>query len=109
MSEGGQVRRCVSGPAPKAKREYYGLNLSLEKRFSNNWQGGVNYTWSSVKGNYGGLSSSDENGRNSPNVERYFDLWFETLRLDGTPLDGPCPPTAPTTSRPTAPTPSRSA
>jgi hypothetical protein len=25
---------------PKGKREYFALNLSLEKRFSNNWQGG---------------------------------------------------------------------
>ena len=35
---------------PKAKREYYGMNLSLEKRFSNNWQGGVNYTLSRTAG-----------------------------------------------------------
>ena len=33
-------------PPPKPKREYYALNLALEKRFANNWQGGVNYTWS---------------------------------------------------------------
>jgi hypothetical protein len=78
-------------PAPKAKREYLGLNLSLEKRFSNNWQGGVNYTWSRMTGNYGGLSSSDENGRNSPNVERYWDLWFERYDIHGNPLDGILP------------------
>jgi hypothetical protein len=75
-------------PAPKPKREYYALNLALEKRFSNNWQGGVNYTWSQMKGNYGGLSSSDEGGRNSPNVERYWDLWYERYDLHGKPLDG---------------------
>ncbi|MDH4272810.1 MAG: hypothetical protein OEW18_12640, partial [Candidatus Aminicenantes bacterium] len=78
-------------PAPKPKREYYGLNLALEKRFSNNWQGGINYTWSQMKGNYGGLSSSDENGRNSPNVERYWDLWFERYDIYGNPLDGILP------------------
>jgi len=76
---------------PNAKREYLGMNLSLEKRFSHNWQGGVNYTLSSVKGNYSGLSSSDENGRNSPNVERFFDMWFMMYRLDGERLDGPLP------------------
>ncbi|HUT07426.1 MAG TPA: TonB-dependent receptor [Candidatus Latescibacteria bacterium] len=78
-------------PQPKAKREYYGMNLSLEKRFSHNWQGGVNYTLSQVSGNYSGLSSSDENGRNSPNVERFFDMWFMMYRLDGQLLDGPLP------------------
>jgi hypothetical protein len=76
-------------PTPKATREYYGVNLSLEKRFSNNWQGGVNYTWSRVAGNYSGLSSSDEGGRNSPNVERNFDLWFLSYDLSGNVLAGP--------------------
>ena len=76
---------------PKAKREYYGMNLSLEKRFSHNWTGGVNYTLSSTRGNYGGLSSTDENGRNSPNVERYYDLWFMQFDINGNVLDGPLP------------------
>jgi hypothetical protein len=76
---------------PKAKREYYGLNLSLEKRFSHNWQGAINYTISLTKGNYGGLSSTDEFGRNSPNVERSFDLWFMMYQMDGTPINGTLP------------------
>ena len=78
-------------PCPKPKREYYALNLALEKRFSNNWQGGANYTWSQMKGNYGGLSSSDENGRNSPNVERYWDLFYERYDSHGRPLDNILP------------------
>ncbi len=78
-------------PEPKARREYYGLNVSLEKRFSHHWQGGINYTLSRVEGNYGGLSSPDESGRNSPNVERYFDYWFMHYKVDGRPLDGPLP------------------
>ncbi len=76
---------------PKAKREYYGMNISLEKRFSNNWQGGINYTLSRVAGNYGGLSSPDEGNRNSPNVERYYDLWFMAYDIKGNVLDGPLP------------------
>ncbi len=76
---------------PKAKREYYGMNLSLEKRFRNNWQGGINYTLSRTAGNYGGLSSSDEEGRNSPNVERYFDLWFLMYDLSLNELAGALP------------------
>jgi hypothetical protein len=78
-------------PEPKAKREYYGLNVSLEKRFSNNWQGGINYTLSRVQGNYGGLSSPDEGGRNSPNVERYWDYWFMQYTINGKVLNGPLP------------------
>jgi hypothetical protein len=78
-------------PQPKANRNYYGLNLSLEKRFSHNWQGAINYTLSLTKGNYGGLSSTDEFGRNSPNVERSFDLWFMMYQMDGTPIDGTLP------------------
>ncbi|MDI6849812.1 MAG: TonB-dependent receptor [Candidatus Saccharicenans sp.] len=78
-------------PMPKAKRDYYGLNLALEKRFSHNWQGGINYTLSRVQGNYGGLASSDEAGRVSPNVERYFDYWFMPFKADGTELGGPLP------------------
>jgi Carboxypeptidase regulatory-like domain/TonB dependent receptor len=76
---------------PNAKREYYGLNLTLEKRFSHNWQGSINYTISLTKGNYGGLSSTDEFGRNSPNVERSYDLWFMGYEMDGTPIDGRLP------------------
>ncbi|MGE5742222.1 MAG: TonB-dependent receptor [Candidatus Aminicenantes bacterium RBG_16_66_30] len=78
-------------PQPKAIRNYYGLNLSLEKRFSHNWQGAINYTLSLTKGNYGGLSSTDEFGRNSPNVERSFDLWFMMYQMDGTPINGRLP------------------
>lgn len=63
-------------PCPKAKRKYYSVNVGLDKRFSNNWMGGFHYTWSYLWGNFSGLASSDEFGRMSPNVERYFDMWF---------------------------------
>jgi hypothetical protein len=76
---------------PKATREYWGLNLELEKRFSNNWQGGINYTLSRCAGNYGGLSSTDERNRTSPNVERYYDLWFMAFDIHGNVLRGPLP------------------
>jgi hypothetical protein len=76
---------------PKATREYYGLNISLEKRFSNNWQGGINYTLSRVSGNYSGLASSDEGGRLGPSVEQDFDRWFMGYDGQGKVLDGPLP------------------
>jgi hypothetical protein len=72
---------------PKAKREYLGVNLALEKRFSDNWMGGASYTWSKLSGNYSGLYSSDEI-RNSPNGERAFDLWYIMYDKSLKPLDG---------------------
>lgn len=65
---------------PKAKRDYHALNLSVTKRFSDNWFGGISYTWSRLWGNYCGLNSADEWGRNDPNTNRYWDYWF--LMLD---------------------------
>ncbi|MBE3124287.1 MAG: TonB-dependent receptor [Acidobacteria bacterium] len=76
---------------PKATREYLGLNISLEKRFSHNWQGGLNYTLSKVYGNYSGLASSDEGGRLGPSVEQDFDRWFMGYDGQGNLLDGPLP------------------
>jgi hypothetical protein len=78
-------------PCPKATREYYGINISLEKRFSDNWQGGINYTWSRLSGNYSGLGSSDEGGRLGPGVEQDFDRWFMGYDGHGNVLDGPLP------------------
>ena len=58
---------------PKAKRDYTGLELTFQRRFSNNWGLFASYTYSKLYGNYSGLASSDEDGRTSPNVNRYFD------------------------------------
>jgi len=76
-------------PAQKANRDYYAVNFSLEKRFSNNWIGGISYTWSRLTGNYAGLNSSDEATRNDPNVNRYFDLWMTSFDQNLNPIDGP--------------------
>jgi hypothetical protein len=59
---------------PKAVRNYTGLELRVDKRFSNNWYVNASYLRSRLYGNYSGLASSDETGRNAPNVNRYFDL-----------------------------------
>jgi len=58
---------------PKATRDYDAIELRARKRLANRWSLEVDYTYSRLWGNYAGLSSSDENGRNSPNVNRYFD------------------------------------
>jgi hypothetical protein len=76
---------------PKAVRDYYAINIALDKRFSNNWLGGISYTFSSLKGNYNGLSSGDEVGRLDPNTERYFDNWYVMQTRDLKPSTGPLP------------------
>jgi hypothetical protein len=76
---------------PKAKRDYYGLNLSVDKRLSNNWLAGFSYTWSRLQGNCSGLAAADEFGRVSPYVERMFDNWAMAVTKDLSTLDGPLP------------------
>jgi hypothetical protein len=61
---------------PKATRKYDAVEFRLRKRLSNNWSGDVSYTLSRLWGNYSGLASSDEGGRTSPNVNRYFDALY---------------------------------
>jgi hypothetical protein len=78
---------------PDAKREYWGLNFSLDKRLSDRWLGGFSYTWSRLTGNYSGLASSDEyiatgEARNSPNVERNFDTWYLAYDKELNLIDG---------------------
>ncbi|MDP3731330.1 MAG: hypothetical protein Q8R34_02445, partial [bacterium] len=58
---------------PRAKRNYNAMELKLERR-EQEYLVSASYTFSRLDGNYGGLASSDENGRTSPNVNRYFDL-----------------------------------
>ena len=88
-------------PCPKATRDYYGVNIALEKRFSHNWQGGLNYTWSRIEGDYSGLASTDEAGgansagpgiaRLGANVEQDFDKWFMGYDALGNVLKGSLP------------------
>ncbi len=70
-------------PTPKPKRNYDALEFRLNKRFANHWSGQASYTYSRLYGNYGGLASSDENGRTSPNVNRYYDNTVESYGSNG--------------------------
>jgi hypothetical protein len=45
---------------PKPLRQYDALDLTLSRRFSNNWFGSANLTISRLYGNYAGLANSDE-------------------------------------------------
>lgn len=72
----------------KPQRNYKAWELSLDRRLSNKFYFNVNYTWSRLFGNYSGLASSDENGRTSPGVNRFFDLPYIGFTYKGQPDNG---------------------
>lgn len=81
----------------KAIRNYKGLELRLDKRFSNNWYMGLSYLRSRLFGNYSGLTSSDETARAAPNASRYFDMPWITYDGHGKHSDGLLPTDRPNT------------
>lgn len=58
---------------PKPTRIYKALELTVDKRFSNNWQMGGSYVLSRLHGNYEGLFSND-NGQLDPNITSKYDI-----------------------------------
>jgi hypothetical protein len=89
-------------PNPQAIRNYDGVELRLTKAISKNWSGMFSYTWSSLWGNYTGLTTTDQNdggvtGRNSPDTTRAFDEPFYYFKYNGQSNDGPLPTDRPNT------------
>ena len=89
-------------PQPQAVRNYDGLEFRLTKIMSHNWSGTFSYTWSSLWGNYAGLTTTDQSdggvtGRNSPDTSRSFDEPIYYFAANGKSSDGPLP-----TDRPNA-------
>jgi hypothetical protein len=88
-----QVPNCNGCPPnPKAVRNYDGVELRLTKRFSKQWFGMFSYTWSSLWGNYDGLTAtdiSDSVGRNGANTDRAFDEPFMQFNAHGQLDNGP--------------------
>lgn len=70
------------------QRRYDAMEIQIDKRLSNNYYFNANYTLSRLYGNYSGLASSDEAGRTSPGVNRFFDLPFIGFTAAGTPDNG---------------------
>jgi outer membrane receptor for ferrienterochelin and colicin len=82
---------CNGGPCPdqpKATREYDGVEFRFTKRYSNRWLFNASYLYSKLWGNYSGLASSDENGRSSPNVNRFFDGLYNSFDEHTQPVFG---------------------
>jgi hypothetical protein len=72
----------------KPQRRYDAVELRIDRRFSRNYFFNAAYTFSRLYGNYSGLASSDENGRTSPGVNRFFDLPHLGFTAAGDPDNG---------------------
>ena len=73
------------------QRLYNGLEIVLNKRLSHHYYYNLNYTLSRLYGNYSGLASSDEGGRTSPGVNRFFDYIVNGFTFTGNPDNGDLP------------------
>ena len=94
-----QILPLPAPPLPKAQRDYDGLEIRLRKLIARRWSMNSSYTYSRLFGNYGGLASSDENGRNSPNVNRYFDGIYLLFDAKGKPVVGRLPTDRPNNAK----------
>jgi hypothetical protein len=75
----------------KAKRDYRALEFMLSRRLTSKFFYNLAYTWSRLFGNYSGLASSDEAGRASPGVNRFFDYAVNGFTATGAKDDGLLP------------------
>lgn len=89
-------------PMPQAIRNYDGVELRLTKIATKGWAGMFSYTYSSLWGNYTGLTTTDQidgnaSGRNSPDTTRAFDEPFYYYGANGKSTNGPLPTDRPNT------------
>lgn len=82
-----EISRQSNLPCAKAQRDYDAVEVRVDRR-ATNYGFNASYTWSRLFGNYSGLASSDEAGRSSPNVNRFFDLPPLGFTADGRPDNG---------------------
>jgi len=94
---------CPTCPhMPVAVRNYDGFELRVTKSASKGLAGMFSYTWSSLWGNYTGLTTTDQidggtTGRNSPDTTRSFDEPFYYFTYKGALGNGPLPTDRPNT------------
>ena len=70
--ESGFYDGVSTAPAPKARRTYKGLEVTANKRFSNNYQFFASYVWSRLEGNYDGTFQAST-GQLDPNINSAYD------------------------------------
>ena len=73
---------------PTPTRKYDGLEFTFKRRLQNNWMLNASFLYSRVFGTFSGLTSSDENGRNSPSVNRFYDGLYMSFDANAKPIDG---------------------
>jgi hypothetical protein len=66
---------------PDPRRVYKALEITLDKRMSNNWSLTANYRLAKLFGNYEGLFRND-NGQSDPNITSQFDFAYSPLMGD---------------------------
>jgi hypothetical protein len=93
---------CVPQHMIPAARSYDGLELRLTKAPSRHLAGMFSYTYSKLRGNYTGLTSSDisdgqQGGRSSPNNSRAFDEPYFQYNAFGGSSSGSLPTDRPNT------------
>ncbi|MFL6244463.1 MAG: TonB-dependent receptor domain-containing protein [Thermoanaerobaculia bacterium] len=78
--------------APKAKRDFKGIQLDANKHFSNNWQAMASYLYSKLEGNFDGEYSPFTNVGADPNITAaydYFDFFTDGADLSTITNKGP--------------------
>lgn len=82
-----EISSSANQPCTKAERLYDAFEIRFDKR-ATKYFFNASYTYSRLFGNYSGLASSDEFGRSSPNVNRFFDLPPLGYTANGVPDNG---------------------
>ncbi|MGA9884136.1 MAG: TonB-dependent receptor [Candidatus Acidiferrales bacterium] len=102
FNSGNNFGTCPScPPLPHAIRNYDGVEFRLTKN-AKKFSGMFSYTYSSLWGNYTGLTTTDQNdgnaaGRDSPDTSRAFDEPFMYYTDTGAQNNGPLPTDRPNT------------
>ncbi len=90
---------AVVGP----NRRYDGVEFSVSRRAAGKWFGTLSYTYSSLRGNYAGLTNTDPTdgggGRHAPDNGRAFDIPTMTYLPSGKKDDGPLSTDRPNTAK----------
>jgi len=71
-----------SAPAPLAVRTNDAVQVTLTKRYSNNWQFLASYVWSKLEGNYDG-TFQNSTGQLDPNINSAFDYGDFLINAQG--------------------------
>ena len=79
-------------PAPKAERNFRGVELTARRHLAAGWEMTASYLWSKLEGNYDGEFSPFTNVGADPNISAaydYYDFFTDGRHLDVITNDGP--------------------